>query len=453
MSDKVELRNALTSARILQASVFQVPNTFTFHKDRLYYLSLYHHENALWCIDLQKSAKPKMLLSQLKSNNKLSKEEELLRERMRSIVTGITNYSIQEKTNKILLPAGSSIFVYDIENQVLKDVTFKDIGPRMDCKFSSDGRFISHVNSGNIYVIDIQNGVEKKLTNTQDPDITSGVAEFIIQEEFDRFTGYWWCEGKSSKGMYRIAYLEVDSRKVPIVKIPQSGEESDVDEFKYPRAGQTNAKSTLCVVEFDEKLENVQVHRYEGAIEKKFPWCEYVVRVGWLSDKIWLQLLDRKQQHTAYVLFDVDKQEFQVLYEESTDVWINVGHIFEVLSDGSVIILSEKTGFNHLYHIDATGKMKQLTKGDWVVFSDEIWVDEKRKLVYFTATKDTPLEKHLYVTSLNQEENENPIRLTELGYYHNSFAFNQDKSAFCCSLSSITSTPPKCNLYIGRWKV
>lgn len=274
-----DLRNALTSARLLQASVYQVPNTFTFHKDHLYYLSLHQAENALWCINLKTNAKPKILLTQLKENTKLSKEEELLRERMRSVVSGITNYTIHEKTNKILLPGGSSIFVYDIENQTLKDVTFKDIGSRMDCKFSFDGKFISHVNSGNIYVINMQNGMEKKLTNTHDPNITSGVAEFIMQEEFDRFTGYWWCEKKSLKGMYRIAYLEVDLRKVPIVKIPQSGEQSDVDEFKYPRAGQTNAKSTLCVVEFDENLENVKIHRYEGAIEKKFPWCEYVVRV------------------------------------------------------------------------------------------------------------------------------------------------------------------------------
>lgn len=41
-----------------------------------------------------------------------------------------------------------------------------------------------------------------------------------------------------------------------------------------------------------------------------------------------------------------------------------------------------------------------LTSGDWVVLDEGLSVDSERGLVYFTALKDTPLEKHLYVVSI-----------------------------------------------------
>ena len=57
-----------------------------------------------------------------------------------------------------------------------------------------------------------------------------------------------------------------------------------------------------------------------------------------------------------------------------------------------------------------------LTSGSWSVTDRQIWVDEERDLVFFHALKDTPLEKHLYVTSLNQPGTIK--RLTTPGYSH-----------------------------------
>lgn len=58
----------------------------------------------------------------------------------------------------------------------------------------------------------------------------------------------------------------------------------------------------------------------------------------------------------------------------------------------------------------------RLTSGSWSVTDKQIWVDEKRELVFFHGLKDTPLEKHLYVVSLNQPGTVK--RLTTAGYSH-----------------------------------
>ena len=59
--------------------------------------------------------------------------------------------------------------------------------------------------------------------------ISSGVPSFVVQEEFDRYTGYWWetasdhismANSSSSSGnVYRILYEEVDESSVEILQV------------------------------------------------------------------------------------------------------------------------------------------------------------------------------------------------------------------------------------------
>lgn len=50
------------------------------------------------------------------------------------------------------------------------------------------------------------------LSNVLDDPKSAGVATFVIQEEFDRFTGYWWCPTASTEGQcsaYQVLTLEL----------------------------------------------------------------------------------------------------------------------------------------------------------------------------------------------------------------------------------------------------
>jgi len=46
---------------------------------------------------------------------------------------------------------------------------------------------------------------------TEDPNtqLSVGAPSFIIQEEFDRYSGYWWQPSSGKDGVYRILYEEV----------------------------------------------------------------------------------------------------------------------------------------------------------------------------------------------------------------------------------------------------
>lgn len=55
------------------------------------------------------------------------------------------------------------------------------------------------IHRNDIWVTNLETGEERRLThansgspNLLEEPISAGVASFIAQEEFDRYTGYWW---------------------------------------------------------------------------------------------------------------------------------------------------------------------------------------------------------------------------------------------------------------------
>lgn len=66
-------------------------------------------------------------------------------------------------------------------------------------------------------------------------------------------------------------------------------EHNAAEPVRYPRAGAPNAVSDLQIVEFGSVIPEttttiVRKRLWHGSIKDVFPWCEYIVRFGWLPD-------------------------------------------------------------------------------------------------------------------------------------------------------------------------
>ena len=70
-----------------------------------------------------------------------------------------------------------------------------------------------------------------------------------------------------------------------------------------------------------------------------------------------------------------------------------------------------------------------LTSGEWEVMGKGIWVDARHSLVYFLGLRETPLEKHLYVVSLDRP---GEVRLLTKPGYSYSVDFNKVIYLFLC---------------------
>ncbi|XP_016345025.1 dipeptidyl peptidase 9 isoform X1 [Sinocyclocheilus anshuiensis] len=507
------------------------------HSHRLYYLGMPYgsRENSLLYSEIPKKIRKEALLvlswkqmldhfQATPHHGVYSREEELLRERKRLGVFGITSYDYHTQSGLFLFQASNSLFYCRdgghngfIQGAPMKPVEIKTqcSGIRMDPKISpGDPSFIAFINNNDLWVTNIETGEERRLTfchkglnNVKEDPKSAGVATFVIQEEFDRFTGYWWSpaapEDADGGRTLQLLYEEVDESEVEIIHVSSPAlEERKADVYRYPRTGSKNPQISLKLAEIQTdqhgKIISAQNKELVLPFTTLFPGVEYIARAGWTRDGkfAWAVLLDRSQQKLQLVLLppalfiaaSVDDLQWEehveampegvqpfIVYEELTDIWINVHDIFypfiQTTNDKITFLWvnESQTGFCHLYRITsllqpgcqqwtreyspADDDFKcpieeevTLTSGEWEVLArhgSKIWVNEETKLVYFQGTKDTPLEHHLYVVSY--ESPGETVRLTKPGFSH-SCSVSQNFDMFISHYSNV-STPPCVHVY------
>ncbi|XP_051827803.1 dipeptidyl peptidase 9 isoform X3 [Antechinus flavipes] len=429
------LRDIIHSSRKYSGMIVnKAPHDFQFvqktdesgpHSHRLYYLGMPYgsRENSLLYSEIPKKVRKEALLllswkqmldhfQATPHHGMYSREEELLRERKRLGVFGITSYDFHSESGLFLFQASNSLFHcrdggkngFMVSPMKPLEIKTQCSGPRMDPKICpADPSFFSFINNNDLWVANIETGEERRMTYChkglssvlEDPK-SAGVATFVIQEEFDRFTGYWWCptaswEGPEDHKTLRILYEEVDESEVEIIHVPSPAlEERKTDSYRYPRTGSKNPKIALKLAEFQTDNQGKMVCAQDKELVQPFstlfPTAEYIARAGWTRDGkyAWAMFLDRPQQRLQLVLLPpalfipVPKSEEQrlefakavpenvqpyVVYEEVTDVWINVHDIFypfpQSEGDEELCFLRAnecKTGFCHLYKVTAVLK-------------------------------------------------------------------------------------------------
>jgi hypothetical protein len=142
-----------------------------------------------------------------------------------------------------------------------------------------------------------------QVSNSTSRNRTAGTAEYIMQEEFDRYHGFWW--SPTTGNQHHVLYFEVDSKNVHQFNVANNDLLGTTDSSAYPLAGGDNASTIayLATLTYDSETSTwiVSHHVLQSPLHQRAPWAEYVPRAGWKDERtIWLQLLDRQQQvHTG----------------------------------------------------------------------------------------------------------------------------------------------------------
>lgn len=322
----------------------------------------------------------------------LSPEEKLRRERTRERGLGVTSYTWAEDANVVLIPLRGEVWVQEGVYGTPRKVVASTDHPAIDPQITRNGEWIAFVRDDELYVVSSKGGEPRQITSgARGTGRTNGLAEYIAQEEMDRHHGFWWSHDGS-----QLAFEEVDETQIPVWRIVHQGADSPSHEdHRYPFAGAANAKVRLGVTARDVGDVAWMDLAIDGEDEV------YLARVHWTpTGRLLAEIENRAQTRLQLVELDRVSGTRTVLVDETSDVWINLHHSFHAMKDGShagrFVWGSERTGFRHLYLYEGDGTLVHaLTEGEWMV-DDLVDVDEVRGLAYFTATKDGPTERHLY---------------------------------------------------------
>lgn len=317
----------------------------------------------------------------------LSDEEKARRERARiSSLSGIVSYQFSEDGKNLLFPLSGELYSYQLSNKKTQQLTHGE-GFATDPKFSPKGRYVSFVRDRELWLIDQNNGKSKQLTQKDSDTVAWAMAEFVAQEEMHRLTGYWWSPEDDA-----IVAARFDESPVPIAKRSEIySDRTEVISQRYPGAGENNVEIELYILDPSGKE---KPKKLELGNEKDI----YIARVDWLKDGsgVLVQRQDRKQQVLDLIYYPRDGGAGKILLSETSATWVNLNEDLRTLKDGNFIWASERSGFKHLYLYNAKGELQQvISQGPWQV-DELVAVNEEQQVVYFTATKNSALEKQLY---------------------------------------------------------
>lgn len=213
------------------------------------------------------------------------------------------------------------------------------------------------------------------------------------RNEFGINAGAYWSPDGKLLAFYRTDQTEV--AEYPLVDI--FDRIAQAAPMKYPMAGMKSQKVKLGI--FDPNLNEVIYLQTDG------PENQYITSVSWdPSGKfIYAGILNRDQNHLEMNKYEAKTGKLvSTLFEEKNERYVEpLGGLTFLENDTTKFIWqSRRDGWNHLYLYENDGKLlKQITSGTWEV-TDFSGFDPDEKSAYFHATKDSPLERHLYKTEL-----------------------------------------------------
>jgi dipeptidyl-peptidase-4 len=316
----------------------------------------------------------------------------------------VYRYNIDLKTSNIL--------PFSLSNRVSNALLFSDASG-----------YMAHVKNGLAYGVKGNNHA-----------ITSDIDGIVIGESVHR-SEFGITDGLFPSPKYRkLAYYEMDERmvtKYPLYELSDTPATANM--LRYPTAG---AKSHHVVVKVKNMYDGSDPITIKTIGDKE----QYLTNISWTPDEKYLliAIVNRAQNHMWLNKYDATSGEFiKTLFEEENDRYVEPEHpaIFLKNDPSKFLWWSERDGYNHLYLYSEEGKLlKQVTKGNWVV-TDFHGVSEDSKYFFITATKDSPLERHLYKVNL---KNCKMSKLTNGAGCHFIVA-NENNTFFIDNFSSITN--------------
>ncbi|KAH7326338.1 dipeptidyl peptidase IV N-terminal region-domain-containing protein [Stachybotrys elegans] len=315
----------------------------------------------------------------------------------------------------------ATYFILNVDSQTIEPLDPSDDQARVQlASWSPQSDAIAFTRDNNLFIRRLdETGDIVQITKDGGPEYFYGVPDWVYEEEvFSGRSATWW----SDDGKY-IAFLRTNETGVPEFPVPffiekpasehaAEGEDTYpyVQQIKYPRAGSHNPVVDLQFYDVDED------EVFSVTTEDQFPDDDRIINyLVWAGDKVILKETNRVSDILKVILVDVPERQGKTI--NTIDVGKIDGGWFEISrkmtfvpadadngrpEDGYVDVVIHDD-YEHLAYFTPLDnpEPKMLTSGKWEVDNAPAAVDLVNNLVYFTATKESSIQRHVYSVKLD----------------------------------------------------
>lgn len=287
----------------------------------------------------------------------------------------------------------STLGEYYVYNTLSRKLTKVSDDLIQEPTFSPDGKKIAYGKDNNLFIWDIEAGVTSKITtNGEQNKIINGITDWVYEEEFAFVRAFDW-----SADSTHLAYIVFDETAVPEFSMDVYGTQlyQTQQVFKYPKAGEANAKVSVRVLDVEKKKLSL--------LDFSARDVYYIPRIQWTKDPhlLSIQTLNRHQDELKLFSFDKRDQKIRTLLEERDAAYVEVHDNLTFLEDNSFIWTSEKDGWNHIYHHNADGSVsQQVTSGNWEV-TDYYGYDQNTDRIFYQSSENGSINRGVYAVELH----------------------------------------------------
>lgn len=257
----------------------------------------------------------------------------------------------------------------------------------------------------------------------------------VHRDEFGINKGLFWSNTGNKLAFYRMDQTRVTS--YPIYDLDNRPATSH--EIKYPCAGDSSHTVSLGV--FNTQTGETIYLNIEGSYD------QYVTNVTWSPDDefifiAWVNRDQNRMELRKYNALTGNLANVEFVEEHPKYVEPEHGPIFLPNSSKEYLWFSERSGYNHLYLVK-NRKVTPVTSGSWVI-TEFYGFSADGNSIYFEATKESPLERHLYTVNLSHPKPE--VKRLTMGKGTHRSLINFDRELFIDVFTS-TKEPLKYTAY------
>ena len=316
--------------------------------------------------------------------------------------------------------------IFNISNNSLEALS--DNGKQMSPHFSPDGNVVGFVRDNNLFIVKLLYG-NAEIQVTKDGEkgkIINGLPDWVYEEEF-----YVNRSFDFSADSQMLAWVRYDESEVPEYDMAMYSDEGHPSNFsyKYPVAGDPNSKVKVMTYDIKNRVTRTL----------KVPENEYIPRIQFTSDasKLCVLSLNRHQNRMDVYMANPRSTEVQLVLREENARYLRTETYTDMMFyDGHFSLLSERSGYQHLYWYNLNGQLEQtVTSGNFEVTKFYGYDAETGKF-YYQSCQESPLRRAIYVT----DKKGNTKKLSQnVGF--NTAIFAGNFKAYINTFSSLNQPP------------